>query len=216
MAGAILPALPAILGAVGGLFGGRGQEINPQPLPPLFPQGQQAFGDWLFSGFFQKPGGGFDLFRLQNPISIPGGQQMMQDIPGLQMSNLGNRFDIQGFPLFPSMSQTRLPEVFGNWQPWDAGTQYLADYLYNKNPIGTPDPRLAQAMQWGGFGGPGHQSMNLLREYGAPSQAGQYVANMAQFGVPSEGIGNLMMPFARGQRTTYAPPPISTARRRRK
>ena len=126
-------------------------------------------------------------------------------------------------PLFPSLSQTRLPEVFGNWQPWDSGTQYMADYLYNRNPAGTPDPNLANMVQWGGTGGPGNQAMSQAMQYGAPSQAGQYAANMAQFGVPSEGAGRPLadlaygkptgaaahlLPFLRQQRNPYIPAPI--------
>lgn len=214
---------PEILRLLGGVLGsilGQDEEVTPQPLPPLFPEGQQALADWLFSGFFQKPGGGFDLYKLKTALSPEAAQTAMGEIPGL---NIGPSGDIDGMPLFPSLSGTRLPEVFNNWQPWDSGTMYMADYLYNKNPVGTPDPGLQSMMQWGGTGGPGNQAMSLAMQYGAPSQAGQYVANMAQFGVSSEGAGRpladlaygrptgaaqYLTPFLNQQRNNYIPAPI--------
>jgi len=46
-------------------------------------------------------------------------------------------------------------------------------------------------MRYGGTGGPGNQAMLLPMQYGAPSQAGHYAANMAQFGTSSEGAGRI-------------------------
>ena len=65
--------------------------------------------------------------------------------------------------------------------------------------------------------------MSLAMQYGAPSQAGQYASNMAQFGVSSEGAGRPLadlaygrptgaaahlMPFLNQQRNPYIPAPI--------
>ena len=219
----LFEAIPPLAGFLGSIFG-QDKEVTPKSLPPLFPEGQQALADWLFSGFFQKPGGGFDLYKLPTPISPEAGQAAQREIPGLNLGQGGaGTMDIMGMPLFPSIGGTRLPEVFANWQPWDAGTQYMADYLYNKNPVGTPDPDLAKMVQWGGTGGPGNQAMSLAMQYGAPSQAGQYASNMAQFGVSSEGAGRPLqdlaygrptaaaahlMPFLNQQRNPYIPAPI--------
>lgn len=102
-----------------------------------------------------------------------------------------------------------LQKAYANWQPWNAGNMYMADILANKNPVGTPDPRLANMMAYGGTGGVGNNMMSLAAQYGAPSQAGQAVSSMAQFGAPSQAIANLMMPFLTGQGgPRYAPPPI--------
>lgn len=106
--------------------------------------------------------------------------------------------------LTPDISQTRLPDVYSNWQPWDGGTQFLADYITNGSGIGQQDPIAAQIMRWGGPQGPGTDAMSLMMQYGAPSQAGQYVGNLAQFGISSTGAGQPLADLAYGRPTGSA------------
>lgn len=154
--------------------------------PPIFPEGQQAFADWLFSSFFQKPGGGFDAYGME-PFGGSG------QGPGLDM--------IGG--LSPDLNSTILPNVFNNWQPWDAGTQYISDYLYNQNEYGQRSPELQQVQQYGGFGGPGHSGMVSALQYGAPSEAGRGVANLAEFGVTSQPMADFMRMAVSGGLNPY-------------
>jgi hypothetical protein len=126
--------------------------------------------------------------------------------PGLQSgwgqfltSNVGKGVPGYTGSLSPNVSDTVLPKVSSSWQPWDAGTSYLADLLgNNKLGIGKTDPNLANTMQWGGTGGVGNNAMSMMMQYGTPSQAGQYLANMAQFGASSPGIANLLSNQAQG------------------
>lgn len=147
------------------------EEIPIKKVDPIWPWMQQPFGDWLFSGFSQKPDGGWDL-------------RPMDPYPG---------------QLTPDINQTRLPDVWGNWQPWDGGTMHLANMVGNNGlGIGQYSPLSQQMMQYGGMGGAPHDAMSLLMQYGAPSQAGQYMANMAQFGMASPGSGGALANFAQG------------------
>ena len=170
--------LPTILGGVSGLFGG--DEQLPEELPPLFPEYQQGFADYLFNRMYTKPDGGVEFFGHQ---AFPGlGGDGSKEGPGVD--SIG--------PLTPDIDSTILPSVYRNWQPWDAGTQYIADALYNRMPLGQDDPRSNQLMTQGGFGGPGHQGMATALQYGVPSEAGRYMANLAQFGVTSTPMASFM------------------------
>jgi len=178
----------------------------PETVPPLFPEGQAAFANWLFSNFFPTQQGGFGLFNLPSAISPQAAQQMQQQVPGLQFGGVGGAGtqDIMGMPLFPGMNPT-LQNAFSNWQPWDAGTMFLANYLQqNAGQQGQVNPQLAQLMQWGGTGGPGHQAMSNMMQFGAPSAAGQGAANLNQFGVSSAGSGQPLMDLAYGSPTGAA------------
>jgi len=203
--GPLISLLTAGAGIAGAVAGGGQDEINPNPLPPIFPQGQERFGEWLFSGMFDTPEGGTGMWRLPSPILPRAGDQMSAEVPGLEFYNLGPRYDIASMPLFPSTSNTVLDRVAENWQPWMAGSQYMADYLYNNNPLGKDDPRLKQMQQWGGTGGVGHNMVKLAAQYGAPSEAGRYVANTAQFGAPSQEMANLL---SQAMTSPYMPPPM--------
>lgn len=66
---------------------------------------------------------------------------------------------------------------------------------------GAPGAAMDQIRQWGGSGSRGLPAMALAMEYGAPSQAGQYTANQAQFGVSSEGAGRALANRAYGGQT---------------
>jgi hypothetical protein len=173
--------IPYIIAAAGGVVGAtQGQDqVQPQPLPPMFPNLNYAMGRWLSNQFNSSSG-----------EPVPYG---LAPYPG---------------QLSPNINQTILPNVYGNWAPWMSGSQYMADTLWNKNPVGKEDPRLANIMRWGGTGGPGNNAMSLAMQFGAPSQAGQYVANLAQFGAPSQGMANMMGGFLNRTNPAYAPPPI--------
>lgn len=106
--------------------------------------------------------------------------------------------------LSPDVSQTILPQVGSSWQPMDAGTMFLANQLYNGGPLSNPtaassvNPALQSMMKSGGTGGPGNTYMNLAAQYGTPSAAGQYEANMAQYGEASQGSGGAQAALASG------------------
>ncbi len=163
------------------------------PVQPIWPWMQDPMGDLLFSAFYKKPTNaeGYSGWGISGLTPYPG-------------------------QLNPDIGQTRLPDVWNNWQPWDAGTQFLANYLTNGwmadqnvgnkfNNIfqyGGPGGRATDLMnnmsQWGGTGGPGNNAMSLLMQYGAPSEAGRPIANMAQYGV-SGSWGNPLVARAMGQ-----------------
>lgn len=176
----VVPFIPLIAGGLGLAGGvlGGQEEVSPQPTPPMFPGVHDAMARWL-SNQFDSSGG--------------------EPVP----------YGIAPFPgqLSPNINNTRLPEVAANWAPWNAGNSAMASWLANPG-IGQQDPRLAQMQQWGGTGGPGHNAMSLAMQFGSPSQAGQYVANTAQFGVNNQAMGNLMNRFLNPQGPAYAAPPI--------
>lgn len=178
----------------------------PDYVPPIFPEGQAAFANWLFSNFFPTQQGGFGLYNLGSAISPQAAQMMQQMVPGLQFGGVGGlgTQDILGMPLFPGMNPT-LQNTFSSWQPWDAGTMFLANYLTrNQGQQGQPNPTLAGLQQWGGTGGPGHQAMSNLMQFGAPSAAGQGAANLNQFGVSSAASGQPLVDLAYGAPTGAA------------
>ena len=190
--------LPAILGIGSGFLGG-GQQ-SPESLPTQFPSLTSDFMDWLSSQIYQKPEGGNDMMGFQAFQGLNGGAQGYGSAQGPGTDIIGQ--------MSPDINSTILPNVYGNWQPWDAGTQYIADFLYNKNPVGQEDPRANQVMTWGGFGGPGHSGMVSALQYGAPSEAGQYLSNLAQFGVTSQPMADFMRAATSGGLNPYRRVPV--------
>lgn len=88
-------------------------------------------------------------------------------------------------------------KAWNAWQPMDAGTMNLADYITNKSG---PDPTINRytqnTAQYGGVGGYGLDLMHNMAQYGAASQVpAQYLNNMAQFG-GTGGAGNQAMAAA--------------------
>lgn len=150
-----------------------GDLIKPVATEPIWPWMQEPFGDWLFGGFHKDPETGHYSF---SGVDAYQGQ------------------------LSPDIGQTRLPEVWNSWQPMDAGTMNLGDYVVNNGGgIGRNSPITNQLMQWGGTGGVGNNAMSLMMQYGTPSQAGQFVNNMAQQGMSSQGAGGNLAALAAGQ-----------------
>lgn len=186
----LIQALPAILAGVGGLFGGDDntpEDGMPQQLPPLVPEYQQGFFDLLFNRLHTNEGGGVESFGHQ---AFPGTARTPYsgslEGPGVDM--IGN--------LSPDIANTILPRVYDAWQPMDAGTMHLANFLTN-GPIGQEDPRARHVMEWGGFGGPGHDAMVSAAQFGVPSEAaGRPLANLSQFGVANSGPGQYLANLA--------------------
>ncbi len=180
----ILPFLPAIIGAGGAI---AAAEIGSG--------GSGSSGSGSGSG--SSSGAGTDIAGrpIDSSAILPGKQTPLY--PDLQsgwgsflQSMLGKGATPYGGALSPDTSQTMLPNVWNNWQPWNAGTSYIADTLgNNKLGIGQPNPILQNMMQYGGAGGPGNNAMNNAMLFGAPSQAGQYASNLAQFGVSGQRAG---------------------------
>jgi hypothetical protein len=101
------------------------------------------------------------------------------------------------------LSKTMLPQVWGAWQPSNSGMSYLQNMLTAPAQqggvgIGQASPYSSMLMNRGGTGGVGNQMMQQMAQYGAPSQAGAYVGNQAQYGVTSKALGDLLAPYAQG------------------
>lgn len=171
--------------------------IDPVATPAIWPWMQEPFGDWLFTGFKKEDNGHYSMAPLPS---------------------------YQG-PLTADPNQTRMPDVAGAWQPYDAGTSFLLDYFANnRGGIGQQDPRSTQMMKWGGTGGIGNNYMNLMAQYGTPSQVGQPLQSMIQTGSAGGSGANLanfasgnpvgpaafLAPFLTGQQrpNSYQAPPI--------
>lgn len=100
--------------------------------------------------------------------------------------------------LSPDPNSTILPKVNSSWQPWDSGMGYIANAISGGLGIGKTDPNLQNMMSWGGTGGPGNQAMSNMMQFGTPSAAGQYMANLAQSGGSSPEIASLLSNQAQG------------------
>lgn len=195
--------LPAILGLGSGLLGGGDQNATEDGLPvqldTQFPSLTGDFIDWLGSNLYRTDNGTFGAWGNE---AFPGPERTPYS-----GSAQGPGVDTIG-QLTPDINSTILPQVYASWQPWDAGTQYLADQLYNKNQLGTEDPRTKQMMQFGGFGGPGHSGLSTALQYGVPSEAGRYLANLAQFGVTSQPMADFMRAATSGGLNPYRKVPV--------
>lgn len=205
-----------------------GEEIKPVEGKPWFPDLNWGFSNFLSNWLTPDP---------NNPAGPDGRPNLT--LYGASAFNPAN--DPSG-AIATAMDYLRIPKnqnlqkAWDAWQPWDGGTQYLADYITNRSgadptiknwaqntaQYGTmggyggelmhgmaqygagsqlPAQMLSNMYQYGGTGGYGNQGMSYAMQYGAPSQAGQYAANMAQFGVSSEGAGRALANRAYGQQT---------------
>lgn len=155
----------------------NGKEILPQATPYHVPFALEPFADWMMSPFtFNEEAG---TWEMRGAPGYPG-------------------------QLSPDINQTRLPEVWNSWQPWDGGMQHIAGMLgkmgptqqnqqYQNNvmqyggPGGYPTQMMSNMIQFGGTGGKGHLLMDNLTKYGVTNkEVGQPVSNIMQFGVASE------------------------------
>lgn len=49
-----------------------------------------------------------------------------------------------------------------------------------------PTNAMYNLMQWGGTGGKGHNAVDMMMQYGTPSEAGRPIANLAQYGITGQ------------------------------
>lgn len=180
--------------------------VDPKQAPNMFPFSTEAWGAFL--GGIYQPEYGPDGKMIG--AQLGGAPSFIHDRPGVDA--IRQSLSTPTNPLLQGARQ--------NWQPWDAGTQFLAQYLgggagaspqiqgYGNNvmqyggPGGYPTDLMSSMSQFGGgsapltqrmanvadygvtrAGAPGGGGMSMALQYGAPSQAGQYASNMAQFGV---------------------------------
>lgn len=150
----------------GGIGGGYGNSFNPDSLKPYLPYilaGGAALGGAL-------GGGGSQIQPQVAPDKFPELKQNINDLLKGQFDPAtGQMKPLPGYtgqinnPMSPMQQQ-----VANSWQPWDAGTQYLASYLAN--------PNKGQSQQMGGY-------QNNVMQYGAPSQyTGNLMNNMVAYG----------------------------------
>lgn len=177
--------------------------IDPVVAPQFYPQMSQAFSTWLGGALVPNSQGGFSMPPVApfDPRS-----QMAQEGAGVQVGK-----------------NQRQAGAWGSWQPWDAGTSFLANYLTNNasfNPDlwamtqnynqygtqgGAPGQWMSQRAQFGGSGQTGAPAMHAALQYGKPSDAAsQYMSGMADYGVASEGSGRPLANRAYGQQTAAA------------
>jgi hypothetical protein len=157
--------------------------VNPVPTDPIWPLGQELFGRFLFG-----------RFPTDNGVAVPPYMWGSEQFPGVGSSQgtIEGPSPAQIGALSPDINSTILPNVYNSWQPMDAGTMYLANFLYGGgNPLGTPDPGL-QSQIAGLLGGPGSEAMKNAAAWGVPNANVPYMNNMAQYGIASPGSGNYL------------------------
>lgn len=136
-------------------------DIKTTYAPPMFPQGQQAFAQWLFGNVGQGlPAYAADLFPNLATTMLPsvwGAWSPQMSDPGTMglMSLLG-----QGMP-------QQLMQSFNNMQQYGG--------------LGYPGHQMSLAEQYGGSGKPAEAMSNVM-QFGMPSAAGQPVLDMARSG----------------------------------
>lgn len=177
-----------------------GSMIDPRQVPQLFPDVTYGFGQFLSNLMYTNPQGGIQLYGANGFNPESGAAQMAKTHLTVPKND-------------------RLQQAFGAWQPWDGGTQYLADYITNRSGPnqqaqgafdnmmnygvmgGYPGQLMHNMAQYGGTGGAGNRAMGNALQFGAPSAAGQFANNMAQYGVASEQSGRPLANRAYGQQT---------------
>ena len=146
--------------------------------------------------------------------------QFLQALFAQGMNPQGGFAGMPGYPnpINADRSNTILPNVFNSWQPWNAGTQYIAGQLPT---LGQPSPYSQQAQanlneyggiggwptqllhsqaQFGGTGGPGHLAMQDIARSGGSGQWGQQLAASAGGYSPAS---QYLMPFLTGGSAPY-------------
>lgn len=191
---------------------------NVSYIPPIAEVGQQNFFSWLLGGSNLQDNG-LGPWRLPSPMDYAWSQGL--NIPGLQTGptpgNPGSstQGDIRSMPLFPGMNQN-LNNAFANWQPWDAGTMWMANYLSGGGGVGQSAPWLQNMMDYGAAG-QGGQPASLMAQYGVSGEgAGRPLVNLA-YGNPGA-AGQYLIPFLTGQRrmSAYQAPDIQYQPRRQR
>lgn len=217
----IAPFIPMIIGGLGaasavkGLIGGGG--------------GGDAGGGAAAAGISTDIAGR----PIKDSAILPGvvppvNPEMRDQFTKWLTGMIGQGVPFYGGQLSPDLEGTMLPNVWRSWKPEGGPGQAYIQSLLTQGAFdpSKPNPVLEQLKTTGGTGGPGSQAIHQAMLYGAPSQAGQYVGNLAQFGVSSEGSGRpladlaygkltgpaaFLAPFLTGQTSTmgsYSAPPI--------
>ncbi len=188
----LIPLLITAGGSAASAIFGKSKDVNPEAVEATWPWMAETLGDWLFSDFSQKEDGGWEM------AGVP-------PYPGDLNTDVGG---------------TRLPEAWKSWQPWDAGTQHMAQLLQSglsEDPRATkafdnmtqyggiggwPTELMHSMAQFGGTGGPGHTGLANAAQFGVPNPAvGQYATNIAKTGVSSPGAGGPLRDRALGNPT---------------
>lgn len=152
-----------------------GDMIDPRQIPPQFPDINYGFGKWLSALMHTAPNGDVGLFGANGFNPFAGSAQMAKDHLTIKPND-------------------RLKGAWGSWQPWDGGTQYIANYLQNgSGPNQQVQGAMNNMMEYGVSGGyPGQLMHNMAQYGGAAQQPTQWMSNMAQFG-GTGGAGNRAM-----------------------
>lgn len=173
------------------LFGQK--QIDPQKAPLETEWAMPVLMDWIFSGFTKRDDGQYVLNDLpkfpgalnpnapQNSATYPDVNAMWHyaaSSPAMQQLNN-----------FVSQGGYKLPEIEGG---------RLENIMATGGQGGRPTDRMNEIANYGGVAGPNLEAMKALMTYGAASpEAGQYMSNIAQFGIPSE-AGRIMHNRAMG------------------
>lgn len=164
------------------------REVAPVQAPLLVPWAGQTFWDWLFSGFQQKPDGGWEL---NNMPAYPG--QLNVDPNSTAIGDVN--------------------AMFHAGDPGMASMQQLIGQMMNPNPVfdlyrqrveqtggigGAPTDFMNAIAMQGGIGAPG-ATMNRIKELGAPSDlTGSILSNLVGYGVAHPLAGQGMIARAQG------------------
>lgn len=148
--------------------------------PPMFPQGQQSFANWLFGNVGQGlPAYAADLFPNLATTMLPkvwGQWQPQMSDPGtLGLMSLLSQGS-QGMP-------DELKTHFNNMMQYGG--------------VGRPGEMMSLAQQYGGSGEPAKYMSNVM-QYGMPGPVGQPVKDIAQTGGAGS-WGQMLQNMALGQ-----------------
>lgn len=180
-----------------------GEEIKPVTSPHLDPAMTNAFTGWLRGMLAGTGDGGFSLggAQMYNPYSQDAINASERRVPINQ--NLQSSWD--AWSPNGNAGNNWLTQYLSGGSGPDAGISGRLQQQANSGNLGGDPGAMLMAMsQYGGAGQRGLPAMGAALEYGAPSQAGQYVASQAQFGVSSEGAGRPLANRAYGQPTAAA------------
>lgn len=205
-----LPSDPSYGGDWGGwgggtIFGGIGGGSIPIPAPSGGGGGGSNGGSNSNSGSIDwtkllTAGGGIALAAL---LGGNGGQIQPQvapdkfpDLKAQLNTMLKGQFDpatgqMKGMPQYPGQITTPATDLqqkaWNSWQPWDGGTQYLANYITNGSGPSSQIQNSVNNMQnYGVQGGYPGDLMHSMAQFGS---AGQYPGNMMNQVAATGGVG---------------------------
>jgi len=159
------------------LFGQK--QIDPQQVPLQTDWALPVLMDWIFSGFQKKPDGGYDLTPMPQ---YPG--QLSPDLNSTILPEVWNMWKQNQTSPAMNFMQNFLKE--GGYKLPEAASGRLENLMATGGQGGRPTEMMYDMANYGGVAGPNLEAIKAMMEYGAPSQAGQFMSNIAQFGIPSE------------------------------